>query len=128
MMIIWSLLRPCIITNKQAKKRLAADLYLLKKGWDFINISNNRSPSICYKISGKDHSSLSGIKVILLQAPLVYFLLTELFPRMFGGGRFYDMTNYALEPLAILEIYRDTIQKTYIWFENVKKNLYLLDI
>lgn len=114
--------------DRQAKKQLAASLYSLKKGWDFKNISDTGFPTACHKVSCEGYSSELGIKAILLWALFMHFLLTKLFPGLSNSGHFCDMTNYTLKPLTILEIHRITIKETYVWFEILKQNLYLLDV
>lgn len=79
-----------------------------------MNISDTRSLTTCYKISSGGHFSELGIKAILLQVPLVHYLLTRLFLKLLTNGCFCDIINYMLEPLVILEIHKDIIQKTYI--------------
>ncbi len=100
--------------DKRARKCLAAGLYSSRKSCNFKYISDTGSPITYHKISSGGHSNESDIKAILPRALLVRFLLTGLSPGMPSGGRFRDMINYALEPLAMLEIYKDTIKETYI--------------
>ena len=124
MTFIWSWLRPCTIKNKQAKKHLTADSYSSRENWDFIKISNIRFPTTYHKVSSKNHSNELGIIALLLQMPLVRFLLTELSLRAPSNGYFYDMINYVLEPLAILEIWRYNQKNLYIiWY--IKKKIYI---
>lgn len=52
---------------------------------------------------------------------LVYLLLIGLFLKLLSNGYFYDIINYTLELLAMLEIYGVTIKRTNIWFEILKK-------
>ncbi len=77
-------------------------------------ISNTGSSTACHKVSSGGHSSELDIKAILPQASLVHFLLTELSLGQSGGDRFCDMINYSSEPLAILEIYGNTMKGTYV--------------
>lgn len=79
-----------------------------------MNISDIRSPIADHKVSSGGYFSESDMKAILPLAPLVRFLLTALSLGLPGGGCFYHMINYALKPLAILEIHRDIIKKTYV--------------
>lgn len=51
---------------------------------------------------------------MLLQVPLVYFLLTELSLRLSDSNCFYKIINYTLKPLTMLEIYENTINETYV--------------
>lgn len=58
---------------------------------------------------------MSDIKVILPQVLLVHILVTRLFPGLFGNSvYFHDITNYELEPLAMLAIHGDTIKEIYV--------------
>lgn len=79
-----------------------------------MNVSDTKSLTAWYKIFSKTHSSKSDIKVILVQALLIYFLLTELSPGLLGSNCFCDMTNYESKSIVILEIYKDTIKETYV--------------
>lgn len=79
-----------------------------------MNIFDIGSPTFCYKVFNRGYSSDLGIKTILLQVLPVYFLLTRLSLGLPNSGHFCDMTNYILEPLAILEIHKDAIKEIYI--------------
>lgn len=90
-----------------------------------MNISDTESPTACHKVSSGSHSNESGTKVILLQALLVWLLLTELSPGQLDGSCFCDMINYALELLAMFGIYGDMINETYVWFEILEIKIYI---
>lgn len=79
-----------------------------------MNISDTKSLIAWYKIFSKIHSNKSDIRAILVQALLIYFLLTKLSPGLLGSNCFCDMTNYASKSFVILEIYKDTIKETYV--------------
>ena len=129
MTFIWFWLKSHTMKDRLTRNCLATSLYLLKKSWNFIYISDTESFTTCYKISSGSYSNKSGIKAILLQALLVRFLLTKLSSKLPDGICFYDMINHALEPLVILEIHGDINKESYIWFEILKvRNPYLLNI
>ncbi len=96
------------------QKCLAANSYPSREGCISIYISNTRFSTTSHKVFSGGHSNELDIKAILPRAPLVHFLLIELSPGLPGGGRFCDMINYASEPLAMLEIHRDTIKENYV--------------
>lgn len=77
-------------------------------------ISNTGSFTACHKVSSGGDSNELDLKARLPQVLLVHFLLTELSLGLSNGDRFHDMINYTSEPLAILEIYRNTMKETYI--------------
>lgn len=103
---ICSWLKPCIMKNKQ--------LVFVKKGLKFINISNMLSFIACHKVSSKGHSSELGIKALLPQVSLVYFLLTKLSSWLLTDNCFYDITNNVSELLAKFKMCGNIIKKTYI--------------
>lgn len=49
------------------------------------------------------------IKAILLQVPLIRFLLTKLFSEVSGNRYFRDISNYISKLLVIFKIYRDIV-------------------
>ena len=69
-----------------------------------MNISHTKSSTTCYKVPIRGHSNELNIKAILLQVLLMHFLLIGLFLRVLNSGCFYNMINYILELLAMLEI------------------------
>lgn len=100
--------------DRRTRKYLTAGLYLLRKGYDFIYISDTGSPTTCHKIFSGSYFSELDIKTILLQAPRVRFLLTGLSLRLPNSGCFCDIINYVSELLAMLEIHKDIIIETYV--------------
>lgn len=101
--------------KKQAsQKAFNGRFVFINKGLKFINISNMWSFTTCHKISSKGHSNELDIKALLPQVFLVYFLLTKLFWGLLKGNCFDNITNNVSELLAIFEIYRNTIKKTYV--------------
>lgn len=86
-------------------------------------ISNVGSPTSYHKRSSRDHFTELDIKVILPQVPMMHFLLTGLSLGPANRICFCDMTNYTLESFAMLEILKDIIKETYIWFEILKKKM-----
>lgn len=66
-------------------------------------------------MSSKNYFTEFNIKIILLQAMLVQFLIIKLFARVLGNDAcFYNINNYKLESLIMLVICKDKIKETYI--------------